>query len=25
LLCVVIGTGRALEEKHKLSDIFASD
>ena len=25
LLCVVIGTGRALEEKHKLSVIFASD
>jgi len=25
LLCVVLGTGRALEEKSKLSDIFASD
>ena len=25
LLCVVIGTGKALEEKSKLSDIFASD
>ena len=25
LLCVVMGTGRALEEKSKLSDIFASD
>jgi len=25
LLCVVMGTGMALEEKHKLSDIFASD
>ena len=25
LLCVVMGTGKALEEKSKLSDIFASD
>tara|TARA_A100001015_G_scaffold219029_1_gene246273 strand:- start:832 stop:1872 length:1041 start_codon:yes stop_codon:yes gene_type:complete len=25
LLCVVIGTGKALEEKSKLSDVFASD
>jgi len=25
LLCVVMGTGRALEEKSKLSDIFATD
>ena len=25
LLCVVMGTGRALEEKNKLSDIFESD
>jgi len=25
LLCVVMGTGRALEEKTKLSDVFASD
>ncbi len=25
LLCVVMGTGRALEEKSKLSDVFASD
>jgi len=25
LLCVVMGTGKALEEKNKLSDIFASD
>ena len=25
LLCVVMGTGRALEERAKLSDIFASD
>ena len=25
LLCVVMGTGRALEEKAKLSDIFATD
>ena len=25
LLCVVMGTGRALEERSKLSDIFASD
>ena len=25
LLCVVLGTGRALEEKSKLSDVFASD
>jgi rod shape-determining protein MreB len=25
LLCVVLGTGKALEEKSKLSDIFASD
>ena len=25
LLCVVMGTGKALEEKAKLSDIFASD
>ena len=25
LLCVVIGTGKALEEKSKLSDLFASD
>ncbi len=25
LLCVVMGTGRALEEKSKLSDIFTSD
>jgi len=25
LLCVVLGTGRALEEKGKLSDVFASD
>jgi rod shape-determining protein MreB len=25
LLCVVMGTGKALEEKSKLSDVFASD
>jgi len=25
LLCVVLGTGKALEEKSKLSDVFASD
>ena len=25
LLCVVMGTGQALEEKHRLSDVFASD
>jgi rod shape-determining protein MreB len=25
LLCVVMGTGRALEERSKLSDVFASD
>jgi rod shape-determining protein MreB len=25
LLCVVMGTGRALEEKSKLSDVFATD
>ena len=25
LLCVVMGTGQALEEKSKLSDVFASD
>ena len=25
LLCVVMGTGRALEEKYKLSDIFETD
>ena len=25
LLCVVMGTGRALEEKAKLSDIFETD
>ena len=25
LLCVVMGTGKALEEKVKLSDVFASD
>ena len=25
LLCVVIGTGKALEEKQKLSDIFAAE
>jgi len=25
LLCVVLGTGRALEEKSKLSDIFETD
>ena len=25
LLCVVMGTGKALEEKSKLSDIFAAD
>jgi len=25
LLCVVMGTGKALEDKHKLSDIFADD
>ena len=25
LLCVVMGTGKALEEKSKLSDIFATD
>ena len=25
LLCVVIGTGKALEEKSKLSDVFATD
>ena len=25
LLCVVMGTGRALEEKFKLSDIFVTE
>ena len=25
LLCVVLGTGRALEQKSKLSDIFAEE
>ena len=25
LLCVVMGTGRALEEKSKLSDVFETD
>ena len=25
LLCVVMGTGQALEEKSKLSDVFASE
>ncbi len=25
LLCVVMGTGQALEEKHRLSDVFTSD
>jgi rod shape-determining protein MreB len=25
LLCVVMGTGRALEEKAKMSDVFETD